>query len=443
MTDALVEAVATRLERLVAAESMVLVAVSGGPDSLALLDLLHRGTERHGRHLRVVHVDHGIDPSSGRIAEDVAGHAAARGLAVDVLSLGLGPGASETRARRARRQALRVLLAQVERGVIALGHHADDQIETVLLRVLRGSGPAGLAGMAARRGPWIRPLLEIPHAALVAHCEAQNLSPWQDPANRDPRHLRSWLRTVALPLLRERVPDVEARLGAVAAQAATLRQGVNALPEALESLAFRVEDGGFSVAAPTLIGYPSGLQSMVLQALGRRCGVPLGVTRRREILRLVAGQRSGGEVRISPALVVELAFGRLHFRRPGPDGLAEQPLPAAGELVYGAHRFHVVRGPAAASGERVSRETWLGQGAYRVRQPVAGDRIVPIGGTGRRSVAVLLREARVPAGLRHQWPVVVSASDPAVIVWIPGICRSTVNVPVVGEEALHVRCDLT
>lgn len=443
MSNELVEVVADRLDRLVAPQATVLIAVSGGPDSLALLDLLHLGAGRHLRSMRVVHVDHGIDPSSARIAQAVAQHAADRGLAIDILTLKLGPDTSETRARRERRTALRELLGRVAGGVIALGHHADDQIETVLLRVLRGSGPVGLAGMAPRRGPWVRPLLEIPHAALVAHCRARDLSPWQDPANRDPRHLRSWLRTVALPLLRGRVPDVETRLSDVARQAATLRQGVNALPEALESLAFRAEAGGFSVAAPTLIGYPSGLRSLVLGALGRRCGVPLGAARRAAILRLVAGQRSGAAVQVSPSLVVELAFERLHFRQAEQPQLAEQALPTDGELIHATRRLQVTRRLTDALPERASHDTWLEVGEYRVRSPMSGDRIHPIGGTGRRSVMVLLREARVPAGQRSRWPVVVSATDPATIVWIPGICRSTVNVPDVGEEALHVRCDLT
>lgn len=443
MSDALVEVVADRLDLLVAPDAMILIAVSGGPDSLALLDLLHLGAARHRRPMRVVHVDHGIDPSSGRVARAVSQHATERGLAIDVLTLELGPDTSETRARQGRRTALRALLSQVGHGVIALGHHADDQIETVLLRVLRGSGPAGLAGMAPRRGPWIRPLLEISHAALVAHCQARDLSPWQDPANRDPRHLRSWLRTVALPLLKERLPDVESRLAGVATQAATLRRGVNALPEALESLAFRAEAGGFSVAAPPLIGYSSGLQSVVLGALGRRYGVPLGAGRQSAILRLVQGQRSGAEVWISQALTVELAFGRLHFRPSAPIDLGEQSLPTEGEHVHGNHRLDVTRRSADVLPERSSDETWLALGAYRVRPPRPGDRIHPIGGTGRRSVTLLLAEANVPAGQRRSWPVVVLGTDPATIVWIPGICRSTVNVPGVGEEALHVRCDLT
>ncbi len=443
MSDELVEVVADRLVRLVPPEATILIAVSGGTDSLALLDLLQLGAARHRRPMRVVHVDHGIDPSSASVAQSVMQHAADRGLAIDVLTLELGPNTSETRARRARRTALRELLGRVDHGVIALGHHADDQIETVLLRVLRGSGPAGLAGMASRRGPWIRPLLEIPQAALVAHCRARDLSPWQDPANRDPRHLRSWLRTVALPLLKEKLPDVEARLAGVATQAATLRQGVNALPEALESLAFRVELVGFSVAAPTLIGYSSGLRTMVLGALGRRFGVPLGAVRRTAILKLVQGQRSGAEVWISPALTVELAFGRLHFRPSAPSESGEQALAEGGEQLHGTHRLHVTRRSADVLPERTSDETWLALGAYRVRPPRPGDRIHPIGGTGRRSVTVLLAEAHVPAGRRSQWPVVVLGTDLATIVWIPGICRSIVNIPEVGEEALHVTCDLT
>ncbi|MGH7645086.1 MAG: tRNA lysidine(34) synthetase TilS, partial [Gemmatimonadales bacterium] len=136
-----------------------IVAVSGGPDSVALLDLLHEAA-LPGIGLVVAHADHGIQPGSAAVAEQVGRLAASYGLPFELGRLALGPGASETVARRARYAWLRDV--QRRRGVryLVTAHHRDDQVETVLLRVLRGSGLAGLAGIPARaRGGLVRPLL--------------------------------------------------------------------------------------------------------------------------------------------------------------------------------------------------------------------------------------------------------------------------------------------
>src|SRR5690606_34009555 len=192
-------------------------------DSLALLHLLATTRTSHRRSLVVGHVDHGINPESADVAGRVRQQAAELGIAVVERRLELGPAATETVARRARRQALREMASEVGAAAIALAHHADDQVETVLLRALKGSGTAGLAGMAPRRGPWIRPLLEIDPDQLHRHLDTTGLSHWQDPANSDPRHLRSWLRNVALPLLEERMPDLRESLLRLAGHAAAER----------------------------------------------------------------------------------------------------------------------------------------------------------------------------------------------------------------------------
>ncbi|MBK7595991.1 MAG: tRNA lysidine(34) synthetase TilS [Gemmatimonadetes bacterium] len=151
-----------------------------------------RGTA--SAHLVVGHVDHGIAKESAKVAESVGWAASARGLRCFTTTLHLDAGTTETKARLARRTALRALATDGGATVIVLAHHADDQAETVLLRLLRGSGPAGLAGMAPRNGPWVRPLLDLPRERLAAHVVAEGIVVWQDPANRDIRHLRSWLR---------------------------------------------------------------------------------------------------------------------------------------------------------------------------------------------------------------------------------------------------------
>lgn len=442
IADALTAQVARVLDALAPAGARCLLAVSGGPDSLALLELLHHGAAIHGRELVVGHVDHGIGEGSAAIAAQVAAHAMRCGLAFRMARLDLGAGCSETRARSARRAALRALAAAAEAEVVVLAHHADDQAETILLRLLRGSGPAGLAGMAPRRGPWIRPLLGIPQEALQSYLTFCGLTAWQDPANDDPRHLRSWLRAEVMPRLVDRLPDLVARLGEAGEQARAARRAWNAIPALVPALEQAVTERGISVAAPCLRGYRSDVRHAVLAALGRRFGVPLGARRLAALDRLLLGRRGAGVVRLSGRLEAELAFGRLTFQRvAAEDASPELVLEPGSDAMVGEVRIRMISAIATAA-ERGGWETTLASGRYVARTWRPGDRIRPLGGRGSRAVGVLFREARIPPRRRRGWPVIASGED-ATIVWVPGICRSDNRIPAPGTEALHVECAFT
>ncbi len=175
----------------------VAVAVSGGLDSVALLDLLVAGAGVHGGGLSVVTVDHGTRPDSAEDARFVQGLAERLGLDCQTVTLSLGPSASEDTCRQARYAALDAL--DVER--VALAHHADDQAETALLALLRGGGTRAVAGMAWRRGRYVRPLLDRPKAALSAWASSRGLSWREDPTNAEPRFLRNRVRHELIPAL--------------------------------------------------------------------------------------------------------------------------------------------------------------------------------------------------------------------------------------------------
>jgi tRNA(Ile)-lysidine synthase len=176
----------------------VVVGCSGGADSLALLAL----AVDCGLAPIAVHVDHGLRAGSDREAGNVA-HAAARlGAGFDARRVTVAPGPNlEARARDVRYDALEA--ARVEHGATAVlvAHTADDQAETVVLNLLRGSGSAGLAGMPARRGRVVRPLLGARRADVRAECARRQLTPWEDPSNDDLAFRRNWIRHEVLPLL--------------------------------------------------------------------------------------------------------------------------------------------------------------------------------------------------------------------------------------------------
>ncbi len=194
----------------------VAVAVSGGLDSVVLLDLLRQTRDWHGGILQVATVDHGTRPGSAADADWVVELARTWQLPCARFQLGLGEGASEEVSRQGRRQAL--LSLDADR--IALAHHRDDQAETVLLHLLRGAGTGGLASMAWRHGPWARPLLGTPRMALAAWAAHGQLSWREDPTNRQGRYLRNRVRAELMPLLEDLRPGASEALARTARLAA-------------------------------------------------------------------------------------------------------------------------------------------------------------------------------------------------------------------------------
>jgi tRNA(Ile)-lysidine synthase len=208
-------AVATAADRraVILPGETVLVACSGGPDSTALLDALTRLAPPRGWHLTIAHVDHGLRPGSAGEAEVVAELASTRGLDFRALHVRVEPGGSlQDHARTARHRALREEAARVGAAVIALGHTADDQAETVLMRLLAGASPAGIPAMAERERGLVRPLLRVWRDATIAYCAALGVEPLVDPSNADPRFLRSRIRHEVIPALEAVFPGARRRL---------------------------------------------------------------------------------------------------------------------------------------------------------------------------------------------------------------------------------------
>jgi len=226
---------------------LVLAACSGGADSLALAAALAHEAPRLGLRGGGVTVDHGLQAGSAARATQVAGLLGRLGLdpvraiAVRVAS-GPGSGGPEAAARTARYAALDEVAEQTGAAAVLLGHNRDDQAETVLLGLARGSGPRALAGMPARSGRLRRPLLGLPRSTLRAACQAQQLEPWDDPHNADPSYARSRVRHQALPALEAALgPGVAGALARSAAQLSADCEALDALAAAEE---WRIQQAG-------------------------------------------------------------------------------------------------------------------------------------------------------------------------------------------------------
>jgi tRNA(Ile)-lysidine synthase len=432
----LLDAFTAHLRTLGLAPGRALVGVSGGPDSMALLDLLARSVDAHRLELIVGHVDHGIDPRSAEAASLVRRAAGERGLAFGLVQLALGSGATETAAREARLEALEQLRRRARASVVLLAHHADDQAETVLMRALRGSGPAGLAGMPARRGPVVRTLLPFRRDELARYVLEHRIEVWHDPANADERHLRSWIRSDLLPRIEARLPGVRESLLDTAVQARQARDAWDAVLDRLPGLDPHAEDGGISVAAPVLAGYDSALGAAVASALGRRAGYPIGPRRSARLLTLAAAGASGRYVPLGAGWIAEIAFGRLR--------IVPVDEPESGALIvegagrgfeWGRWRLTVECDMAPARHARRAMTAWFPESTLLVRGPRAGERLAPLGGRGRRLLVRCLQDARVPASRRAGWPVIEAGG---VVAWVPGVCRTEAMIPPAGSEALRV-----
>jgi tRNA(Ile)-lysidine synthase len=424
--------------RLLAVPGLAVLAVSGGGDSLAMLDLVAALADELALGLLVAHADHGILPDSRDIAEAVARLARERyDVATVSARLELGPGTSETRARIARYRFLRAV--QAERGAryLLTAHHADDQAETVLLRVLRGSAPSGLRGIDAC-GPrgLVRPLLPYRHVELLAHATAAGLPVVEDPTNPDPRHLRGWIRSVLRPAIEERLgPGAGQAVLALARHAAREVRAWDAVLDLLPDLGVRVRDGRLEVARGTLSSYDNMLAARILRAAASRAGMRLAPRTAARVVRFARGAGSGRRLALSDGVACEIAFGSLMLTRCAPAPVARLLDPAGGEATFGRFALSWRREQAPAAVPRAAWTTWLSTGPLEVRVVRPGDRMVPIGGVGRRKVTRLLMDARVPRVDRATYPVVTSDG---LAVWVPGVCRAAARLAAPGTEAVRI-----
>jgi len=303
--------------------SLVLVALSGGPDSLALAAATAFEAPRAGLRAGAVVVDHGLQADSDAVAARAAAQASALGLdpvLVTRVEVAAGPasvtGGPEAAARTARYAALDRALADTGARAVLLGHTLDDQAETVLLGLARGAGAASLGGMepVSASGTRLRPLLGIRREATVAFCADSGLEPWHDPHNLDPSFTRVRVRQVVLPLLeRELGPGIAEALARTAEQ---LREDDDALDhmteEVAEDLAEHV-DAGISLPVAALAANPPALRHRLIRlAVASEFGVHLTRERTLEVARLVTDWHGQGPIDL-PGATAERVGDRIEF----------------------------------------------------------------------------------------------------------------------------------
>ncbi|MBI5070723.1 MAG: tRNA lysidine(34) synthetase TilS [Deltaproteobacteria bacterium] len=416
-------AVARTLRRraLLAPGEPVLVALSGGPDSTALLSALAALAQRgEVGPVRACHVDHGLRAGSERDAGHCRALCRALGVPFEARRVEVRAGNRQEQARRARYAALR----QAAGGeALATGHTRSDQAETVILRLLRGSGARGLGAIPPRRGApaVVRPLLDLSRSQVLAYLGDRGLGWLEDPSNAGDAYLRNRVRREILPALAALSPSAERSL----ARAADLLRDDD---RALEARARRLVAGG-AADRDGMASAPVAVQRRAVRLLwrlatGSRRG--LSAARVEGVLRLL-GRPGEGRVSLPGGLEARVAGGRLEVGAPLPpaEPLA-LPVPGPGTFSFPAAnlclRFEAPgeEGPFLREGA-VSWPLWL-----RTRLP--GDRFRPARGRGSKKLKAWLIDCKVARWRRDRLLLLADAGGR--VLWIPEL-----RVTAAGLEA--------
>lgn len=295
---------------------LVLVALSGGPDSLALAAATAFEASKAGVRAGAVIVNHNLQDGSADVAAAAAQQARDLGLdPVDIRSVLVGDaGGPESAARDARYAALADAAAEHGAIRVLLGHTLDDQAETVLLGLARGSGAGSLKGMASDTGQYLRPLLAVPRTMTVQFCTDSEIVVWNDPHNLDTSYRRVRVRQTILPLLESELgPGIREALARTADQAREDAQALDHFAEEMAEDLADISEAGISLPVRALAANPAALrQRLIRLAVASEFHVSLSRTHTLEIARLVTDWRGQGPIDV-PGVRVERRENLLHF----------------------------------------------------------------------------------------------------------------------------------
>jgi tRNA(Ile)-lysidine synthase len=401
----------------------LVLAVSGGADSMALLHAVARWAP--DRVAIVATFDHGTGTAAREATSLVVAEARRLGLAV-VRQRALRPAATEAGWREARWAFLdRVAAAHAARVVTA--HTADDQLETIVQRWMRGAGARGLAALAAA-SPRVRPWLSLSRATVRAWVAAHGIPFVDDPANADRRHQRVRLRLDLLPLLEQADPGFRAGLLAVGARAAAWRVELDAVAGRLPWHERR--PGVWQLERAAVRGWSPEALAVVWPALLARAGMLLSADGTRRLVRFTLGEDRAGELQFDGGATVVRRASVLEVRSAAVSAVAARARAADDRMAVGGEPLHwpgwrIAPDPGCTEPER--EDPWvaaLPRGArLTIRRWRAGDRVTGgPAGAGRR-VSRYLAAVGVPRLDRLGWPVVLDGEE---IVWVPGVCRGPV-----------------
>ncbi len=415
----------------------VLVAVSGGPDSVCLLAALHALSEELSISLQVAHLDHMF---RGRESADealfVAKLAERLGLpstieAVDAAALCRERGLSvQAGAREARYAFLSRTAERTGASRIATGHTATDQAETVLLRLLRGAGGAGLSGIPPMRGPFIRPLIETTREEVLERLTRSGLSFMTDPSNAKPLYTRNRIRLELMPLLKQFNPRIVETL---AAEAALFKDENEALDLSVETAVQAITEkqgDGFVVRRGAFLALHPAIRRRLLRRLAEALAEGLsGLSwvQVDEALQFMSAAPTGRTMRLPAALTIERTYERFLIGPPTATAPFDYPLAVPGRTAVPECGIEV-EALLCSDPETLLDANYYWQALFdydkmclplRVRSRRPGDRFHPAGLGGKsKKLQDLLVDAKVPRHQRDAVPLLCSGAE---LLWVMGM----------------------
>jgi len=433
--------VAAQVRTVIRPRDRLLVGLSGGVDSVVLLDALHRIARTLGFHLSALHVNHQLSPNAGRWSAFCRDWCRARGIPFRAVKVRVLRGNSVEAAARVARYAA---FAGAAADYVVLAHHQDDQAETVLLQLLRGAGVKGLAAMpllrAEGRGPRVegkttrhstldtrhaapailRPLLDVTRSEIEAYARKRKLKWIEDESNQDIYFQRNYLRHEVLPVVARRFP----------AYRATLARAAQHLAEAARTLdEVAAADGAEwiasgSLAVDALRRLPAARARNLLRYFLAGHGLTMpGAVRLEEALRQALDAKQDARVLVELGdFTLRRHAGNLHLVRSGSAPPAHYEKHWRGEKAIALRELGGVLSLAPARGSGISLAR-LGARPVTIRVRQGGERLQPDCRRPRRSLKNLLQEARLPPWQRERLPLLYCGEH---LVWVAGIgvdCR--------------------
>jgi tRNA(Ile)-lysidine synthase len=345
---------------------------------------------------------------------------------------GRAGGGREAVWRRARHGFLRST-ARALGARVATAHTEDDQVETVLMRVMRGSGTRGLAGLLAPSAV-LHPFIEVRRATLERYLHHTGHDWIEDPSNVSRQFLRNRLRLELLPAMRRVRPDIDETLLEVGRRAALWRASVERLVD--DRVSFELgRDGSLGVASTELTGYDRDSLAVLWSSLAGRAGLALDRRGTHRLATFTMSRPRSGSMPLSAGWCVEARGDVYLLRRDESDFTAPARLPVAGSIEWGRFRFRVSNETPAEGGWWATLPAGM---MPTVRAWGAGDRLEAANGQPRRRVKRYLSDAGLHGSDRAGWPVVVAGED---VVWIPGVRRSDAATVRSGGPVRHYVCE--
>ena len=423
---------------MISPDDRVVVAVSGGPDSICLLDILHELKDVFGIELIVAHFDHGLRPGEdeeeSRFVESVA---MSLNLPFETKRADQGlrqkGASSEERARHARYLFLKGVKEKFSAQKIAVGHNLNDQAETVLMRLLRGSGPSGLAGIPpCREEIIIRPLIKLTRREIESYLDEKGLKYVTDSSNFEFRYLRNRIRFELIPLLKKYQPSIVEHLGQMAEIMRDDETWLEAKAgEWVKEMSGPGEIGEVQIPRIPFLKLANALRSRVIRCLLRKSGGTLRRISSRHVAainKMAEGERPQARIILPNALTVRKVYDRLIFSAANDRKSIEfcYVLDGPGtfhlEILGSTLSLEEMKG-RAQSGKAISPKTAL-LDADRLTYPLMirnlrpGDKFVPLGMKGHKKLKDFYIDLKIPSEDRRRIPILTYQDTP---IWVCGL----------------------